>query len=147
MSPLYYGNEECKLIADKTIFDYADTLQLRVPTSCGRSGECHECVVEINRGMSALSKSTESEHFLRDNYRLACQAQVVDADATIEFALLRRQPKILSHSVHRKVKLDPLTVRRGDGVYFLDERIDDYRGKIYGLAVDVGTTTIVFNHF
>ena len=145
MSPLYYENEECKLIADKTIFEYADTLQVRVPTSCGRSGECHECVVEINRGMSALSKSTESEHFLRDNYRLACQAKVVDTTAHIEFSLLRRQPKILNYSTRRQVSIDPLTVCRRGSVYFSHEYMDDYRGQIHGLAVDVGTTTVVFN--
>ena len=145
MSPLYFGDREIELVAGETIFDYADSLQVRVPTSCRRSGECHECIVEIRRGMEALSPPSPPENFLRDNYRLACQAQVVDADAAIEFALLRRQPKILRHSIRRQVKLDPLTVRRGDGVYFLDERIDDYHGKIYGLAVDVGTTTIVFN--
>ena len=39
------------LTAGKTIFDYADELALRVPTSCGRTGDCHECIVEIKRGM------------------------------------------------------------------------------------------------
>lgn len=145
MSPLYYGNEECKLIANKTIFDYADTLQVRVPTSCGRSGECHECVVEINRGMEALSESTESETFLRDNYRLACQTKVLDPNAHIEFSLLRRQPKILNYSTRRQVDIDPLTVCRQGSVYSSNEYLDDYRGQIHGLAVDVGTTTVVFN--
>ncbi len=145
MSPLYYGDRKLKLVDGRTMFDYADNLRVRVPTSCRRSGECHECIVEIRRGMEGLNPRTQPERFLRDDYRLACQAQVVDTGASIEFALLRRQPKILSHSLRRRVKLDPTTVRRGDGVYYQEQRIDDYRGKIYGLAIDLGTTTVVLN--
>ena len=145
MSPLYHGGHELDLAAGKTIFDYADALKVRVPTSCGRSGECHECIIEIRRGMEALSPPSEPEGFLRDNYRLACQATVLDAEAEVEFAVLRRQPRILTDSIKREVKPDPMTVRRGDGVYFGDERLDDYRGAIYGLAIDAGTTTVVLN--
>ena len=145
MSPLYHGGRALDLAAGKTIFDYADTLKVRVPTSCGRSGECHECIVEVRRGMDALSPPTAAEEFLRDNYRLACQATVVDADADVEFAVLRRQPRILTDSIRRSVEPGPLTVRRGDDVYFRDERIDSYRGQIYGLAIDLGTTTVVLN--
>ena len=145
MAPLYHGGRKLDLVAGKTIFDYADSLNVRVPTSCGRSGECHECIVEVRRGMDAVTPPTPPEEFLRDNYRLACQATVLDPEADIEFAVLRRQPRILTHSVRREVPLDPITVRRGDEVYFGDERIDSYRGMIYGLAIDAGTTTVVLN--
>ena len=145
MSPLLHDGRELNLVAGQTIFDYADALKIRVPTSCGRSGECHECIVEIRHGIEALSPPTEPEGFLRDNFRLACQATVLDPGAVVEFAVLRRQPRILTQSIRRNVDLDPMTVRRGDGVFFGDERIDDYRGRIYGLAIDVGTTTVVLN--
>ena len=145
MSPLQYGDRTLELVAGKSIFDYADTLKIRVPTSCGRSGECHECIVEVRRGMEALSPPTAPEGFLRGDYRLACQATVVDPEADLDFAVLRRQPRILTDSVRRKVPLDPMTVRRGDDVYFRDRRIDSYRGKLLGLAMDLGTTTVVLN--
>ena len=145
MSPLYHGTRRLDSATGETIFDYADALKIRVPTSCGRSGECHECIVEIRRGMEALTSPTEAEGFLRGEYRLACQATVADAGIDVEFAVLRRQPRILTHSIRRNVSPDPLTVRRGDGVYFQDDRIDDYRGQVYGLAIDLGTTTVVMN--
>ncbi len=145
MSPIYHGGNKLDLSAGQSMFDYADALKLRVPTSCARSGECHECIVEVQRGMEALSPPTEEEVFLRGNYRLACQATVVDADADIEFKVLRRQPRILTDSVKRDVKLDPLVVRRDDGVFSGDRRIDDYRGQMFGLAIDLGTTTVVLN--
>jgi uncharacterized 2Fe-2S/4Fe-4S cluster protein (DUF4445 family) len=145
VSPLHHDDRQLELVAGQTIFDYADTLRIRVPTSCGRSGECHECIVDVRRGMDALSPPSAPERFLRDSYRLACQATVLDPQGDIEFAVLRRQPRILTESIRRQVRLDPLTVRRGDHVYFQDRRIDSYRGQIYGLAVDAGTTTVVLN--
>ncbi|MDA1347968.1 MAG: ASKHA domain-containing protein [Chloroflexi bacterium] len=145
MAPLYHDGRKLELAVGESIFDYADTLKIRVPTSCARTGKCHECIVDVRRGTEALSGPTEAEKFLRDSYRLACQARVLDAGADIEFAVLRRQPRILTESIKREVELDPLTVRQGDGVFFDGERIDDYRGRIFGLAIDVGTTTVVLN--
>lgn len=143
--PLYYDRETLASVAGKSIFDYADALSVRVPTSCGRTGECHECIVEIRRGMDALTPLADAEGFLRGDYRLACQAHIVDAAADVEFAVLRRQPRILTQSTRRRITPDPLTKRIGDGVFFGDERIDDYREQIYGAAVDVGTTTVALN--
>jgi uncharacterized 2Fe-2S/4Fe-4S cluster protein (DUF4445 family) len=145
VSPLYYGDETLDLVSGKSLFDFADSLDVRVPTSCGRSGECHECIVEVKRGLDALTPPEASEEFLRGNYRLACRALVEDASADIEFAVLRRQPRILTESVSRDVELEPLVNRRGEDIYVGDERVDAYRGQMYGLAIDVGTTTVVLN--
>ena len=140
-----YDGSTLDSLVGKSIFDYADALNVRVPTSCGRTGECHECIVEIKRGMDALSPLTDAEAFLREDYRLACQAAIVDAEVDVEFAVLRRQPRILTRSVRRDIELCPLTRRIDDGVFFRDTRIDDYRGQVYGIAIDVGTTTVALN--
>ena len=145
MSPLHYGDRKLDLVPGRTVFDYADDLQVRVPTSCRRSGECHECIVQIVRGGEALTAATQTEEFLREGYRLACQAQVLDADATIEFALLRRRPRILTQTVRRHAPVEPLTRLQGANVVFDGSTIDTYRGGIYGLAVDLGTTTVALN--
>jgi uncharacterized 2Fe-2S/4Fe-4S cluster protein (DUF4445 family) len=145
MSPLYHAGRELALVPGRTIFDYADALKVRVPTSCGRNGDCHECIVEIRRGMDALSPPADCEHFLSGDYRLACQAGIVEIDAAVEFALLRRQPRILTDSVHRDYHLAPAVTRDGDSVYFNDRRIDRYQGGIFGLAIDIGTTTVAMN--
>ena len=140
-----------ELVAGQSIFDYADALKLRVPTSCGRTGECHECIVEVRRGASALTPLTESEKFLRGNYRLACQALVADPSADIEFSVLRRQPRILTSGTRRDVELRPAYVRGDDGesVVFNGPEgpvtVDTFRRAIYGIAADLGTTTVVLN--
>ena len=145
MSPLYHGGRELELVRGRTVFDYADDLKVRVPTSCGRNGDCHECIVEIRRGMEALSPLTRAEAFLRGNYRLACQSAIVDSDAAVEFAVLRRQPRILTESFRRDYSVGPAATRSGDGVYLDGRRIDRYRGGIFGLAIDIGTTTVAMN--
>jgi uncharacterized 2Fe-2S/4Fe-4S cluster protein (DUF4445 family) len=126
-----------------TLFDRADRFNIRVPTSCNRQGTCHECIVDVTLGMDALEPRTEAESFLRDNYRLACQAVVANHDADIEFAPLSRRPKILINSPAVECEIDPIVTRRDGAVYYDGTRLDDDRGHICGLAIDWGTTTAV----
>ena len=137
-----------QLTPGKTVFDYADDLAVQVPTSCFRTGQCHECIVEIKRGMNSLQPPNESEAFLRDNYRLACQAVVLDIDEDIEFTPLRRTPRILTHTVihdDKILELSPRVTHQDGTVYYNQEPVDRYRGHLYGLAIDIGTTTVVAN--
>ena len=148
--PLIHNQTSLPLEPGKSLFDYADDLAVRVPTSCGRTGECHECIVEVRRGMDALDPLTDSEKFLRENYRLACQATVVDIEADIEFNILRRQPRILTESIATdNIELDPLTAREGDNIIYKGPEgpraIDRYRDRILGIAADIGTTTVAMN--
>ncbi len=151
MSPVFLNSKRLDSKKDDSLFDFADSLSIRVPTSCGRTGECHECIVEVRRGASALTPLTESEKFLRGNYRLACQALVADPSADIEFSVLRRQPRILTSGTRRDVELRPAYVRGDDGenVVFNGPEgpvtVDTFRQAIYGIAADLGTTTVVLN--
>lgn len=151
MSPVFLNSKRLDSKKDDSLFDFADSLSIRVPTSCGRTGECHECIVEVRRGASALTPLTESEKFLRGNYRLACQALVADPSADIEFSVLRRQPRILTSGTRRDVELKPAYVRGDDGenVVFNGPEgpvtVDTFRRAIYGIAADLGTTTVVLN--
>jgi uncharacterized 2Fe-2S/4Fe-4S cluster protein (DUF4445 family) len=143
MGSISYENHKLELVCGKTVFDYADELSVQVPTSCGRTGTCHECIVEINRGMEALSGRNDTEMFLRGNYRLACQSWVENPEIDVHFSLLRRRPQILTVNRPKPLQLDPCVRRQGDQVWLDDDVIDRFRGHVYGLAVDLGTTTIV----
>ena len=146
LSTISHGREARTVSPGKTIFDYADDLAVEVPTSCKRTGRCHECVVEIGQGMAALNPRNEAESFLRDDYRLACQAVIERDDIDIAFSPLRRRPKILTLTGEKTdVEIDPSVTRRGDEVYCEGVAIDAYRGHLYGLAVDLGTTTVVID--
>ena len=127
----------------RTLFDAADMLGYAVATSCGRAGQCHECIVEVHAGHAALAARTEPESFLRADYRLACQAVIVDETAEIAFEPLRREPRILTETrVKPDQALDPLVTRQGDEVLYDGAVVDRYRGRMLGLAVDLGTTTV-----
>ncbi len=149
MSPVYLDSKRLDSKKDDSLFDYADSLSIRVPTSCRRTGECHECIIEVRRGADALTPPTDEEKFLRGNYRLACQALVADPTADIVFSVLRRQPRILTSGTKRDVKLQPAYRRGGENVVFDGPDgpviVDTYRGAIYGIAADLGTTTVVLN--
>jgi ferredoxin len=112
MAIIAHDNQKRDLVSGKTVFDYADDLKVQVPTSCGRAGICHECVVEISQGMEALSPRGEAESFLRDNYRLACQAWIENPDIDIHFSPLRRRPKILVETAQKNMDLAPLILVR-----------------------------------
>ena len=144
MSTISHDGRVQPLELGKTVFDFADDLAVEVPTSCGRNGKCHECVVEITAGMESLSPLSEFESFLRGSYRLACQAVVERVDREIHFKPLRRQPKILTlgqNKIH--LDFDPMVTRQGLDVLYDGKVIGQYRGSIYGLAIDLGTTTVV----
>ncbi|GIS28742.1 MAG: hypothetical protein CM15mP129_09390 [Chloroflexota bacterium] len=47
---IYSDNKKTKSLKGKSLFDFADTLSIRVPTSCRRNGECHECIVNVTQG-------------------------------------------------------------------------------------------------
>ena len=130
-------------VRGRSIFDYADDMNVRVPTSCGRTGHCHECIVEIVRGGTALSPPTEAEGFLAGNFRLACQAVLDRTDEDVGFTIMRRTPRILRPQDHEANATDPVVKHRGDRVFYGDEAIDRYRGRMLGMCLDLGTTTMV----
>lgn len=151
------GAERLGPVAGATLFDYADRAATRVPSSCARSGICHECVVRIDAGLSALSPRAEAERFLQDPFRLACQTEVTDLSAEVAFQPLRRSPRILTggsrtdqnrtdqNRTGRERTIDP---EPGDGSGAARSGAagavrDRFRGRELGLAIDLGTTTVV----
>jgi uncharacterized 2Fe-2S/4Fe-4S cluster protein (DUF4445 family) len=140
------GRAIAQPILGRTLFDDADDLSMAMPASCQRSGRCHECVVEIVAGPEALTPPTDAESFLRPPFRLACQAATASVGVPIEFRPLRRRLRIVmggDAGTAAHVVVDPL-VARSDGMLTYDrEPFDIDRGRILGLAIDLGTTTVV----
>ena len=141
---IYSDNKKTKSLKGKTLFDFADTLNIRVPTSCRRNGECHECIVQVSSGNDNLQAKDQSEEFLTDDYRLACQAKINIDTSDIRFNVLRRQPKILEEFANKKIVLNSKIIIKDKYVFdkknniVLSEKIT----PIYGIAADIGTTTV-----
>jgi uncharacterized 2Fe-2S/4Fe-4S cluster protein (DUF4445 family) len=138
----------------QSLFAAAEQAGVRVPTSCVTQGKCKECVVEVSRGIDLLSPPTEFERHLdarSGRFRLSCQARIVAQNGELECHTMRRgQMRIERRGSHLPVthettSLDPAIARDGDRIVdrISGETIDRCSGPIHGLAVDLGTTTIV----
>jgi uncharacterized 2Fe-2S/4Fe-4S cluster protein (DUF4445 family) len=139
-----HGTDRRPLQTGRTLFDYADEVSVAVPQSCRRSGRCRECVVEVRQGGAALSDRTEPEEYLPEHFRLACQARVDRDDEDVEFAIIRRRIRILEESGEAAFEIDPIVTVDDYAVRYDDIPIDLRRERVLGLAIDVGTTTVVF---
>lgn len=144
MPDVIQGTEHRPLVAGKTLFDYADAVSAAVPASCRRTGRCRECVVEVRQGGDALSTRTEPEAYLRGGFRLACQARIVDTAHDVEFSIIRRRMRILGPTDAPHLRLDPVVTADDLAVRYAGQPIDLRRGHVLGLAIDIGTTTVVF---
>jgi uncharacterized 2Fe-2S/4Fe-4S cluster protein (DUF4445 family) len=132
-----------------SLFDFADQLGIPVPTSCQKQGKCKECMVEIVEGMELVSPRTEHEEHLKDRFRLSCRAHVLPGDGQIRCHTMRRGAmRIERHAYelplsHRTFEPDPAVTRDGDRILIDGKEIDRRAGPLYGIAMDLGTTTIV----
>jgi len=133
----------------ESLFDLAERVSVRVPTSCRKLGKCKECIVEVLDGMQSLSAPTLFERHLSGNFRLSCQSQVLRNDGDVRCHTMRRgQMRIERHSLglplsNAAIPRDPAVTREGDRILLDGVEIDRSTGRIHGLAMDLGTTTIV----
>ena len=136
-----------------TLFDQAESLGIRVPTSCQKNGKCKECVVEITDGMALLSPPAPSEAHLKPPFRLSCQTSFVADTGIVRGHTMRRgQMRIERHALNmpvtrHRLELDPAVTRDGDRILLDGIEIARSRAPIHGLAMDLGTTTIVLRLF
>jgi uncharacterized 2Fe-2S/4Fe-4S cluster protein (DUF4445 family) len=140
--------------AGVSLFDAAGQAGVCVPTSCVTQGKCKECVVEVTSGMELLSEPTEFEKHLdvrASRFRLSCQSRVAADDGEIAYQTMRRgRMRIERTALHlpatqTTTTLDPAVARDGKRIVdtITGEEIDRASGPIHGLAIDLGTTTIV----
>ena len=134
-----------------TLFEAAAQAGVRVPTSCVAQGKCKECIVEVTDGMEMLEPRSSHERHLKGEFRLSCQCRIVGSDGVIQCQTMRRgHMRIERHALNlptsgSTVSLDPAVIRQGSRV------VDRITGKvlgesadaIHGLAMDLGTTTVV----
>ena len=139
--------------AGPTLFEQAEGLGIRVPTSCRTNGKCKECVVEVVEGMDLLSAPTPFEAHLKPPFRLSCQSRVTADHGVVRCHTMRRgRMRIERHAVvgavsNRRLELDPAVTRDGDRILLDGIEIARSSAPIHGLAMDLGTTTIVLRLF
>ncbi|MGB6200691.1 MAG: ASKHA domain-containing protein [Candidatus Acidiferrales bacterium] len=135
--------------AGVSLFDQAEALGIDVPTSCRKQGKCKECMVEIVEGMNALSPLTDPEKHLKGNFRLSCQTYVTAESGVVRCHTMRRGHMRIERQAlglpgsNRTMKFDPAVTRDGDRILIDGVEVERSTGPIHGIAMDLGTTTIV----
>lgn len=150
MSKFIHKKSKIDLEKEKSLFEYADQVRMRIPTSCGRVGDCHECIVEIIEGENNLSEITNEENFLSSPFRLACQAKTIKNEADLSFTPRKRNRKILtSFESENEYKIDNNYKITSQSVIINETEnqkiLINKKSVIYGLSIDVGTTTVALN--
>lgn len=143
------GREGIEIEEGTTLWDHAWRPGIQISSACGGRGECGKCVVRVEKGSESLSERTKAERGfpLAEEERLACQARVISGDRDIYlFIKAAGEYTILTESAEGHVPLVPLICRRGNWVFLRDAQehpLGRYEGELLGLAIDVGTTTLV----
>ena len=140
------GREGLELF-DGTVLEHARKLGIEMASECGGLGKCGRCIIRIEKGKQCLNQKTdlEKKHPLGEGERLACQARVTKPEANI-YVFIKTFGKysILSESMETRVEVEPFVHRKDNRVlHHSGKDLGKYEGKILGLAIDVGTTTLV----
>ncbi len=156
MAAVIFNGERIEAHVGETIFAVADRAaggSREIASSCHRAGSCKECIVQVVRGHEGLSPRSEAEAFLQRQsdgdgqaFRLACQAKIIRADAVVEVETFKRRLEIAVDGAPTTDERDPWIRREGPNV--LDESgrpLASHEGPLYGIAIDVGTTTCVLH--
>jgi uncharacterized 2Fe-2S/4Fe-4S cluster protein (DUF4445 family) len=134
---------------DASLFAHAEQMGVRVPTSCGKQGKCKECLVEVVEGLELLSPRTHEEQHLKDAFRLSCRCHVTGDAGVVRCHTMRRGQMRIEREGRslpgrgQKTSIDPAVTRHGNRVLIDGEEVARTAGPIHGLAMDLGTTTIV----
>ncbi len=146
---LTINGQSTEAASGRSLFEHAEAFDIDVPTSCRKQGKCKECMVEVIEGMDLLSARADPEQHLKGNFRLSCQTFVTAASGHVRCHTMRRgQMQIERHAlglsaIEGQVQLDPAVTRDGDRILIDDVEVDRSAGPIYGIAMDLGTTTVV----
>jgi uncharacterized 2Fe-2S/4Fe-4S cluster protein (DUF4445 family) len=146
---LTINGQSTEAVNGVSLFDHAEKLGVDVPTSCRKQGKCKECMVEIVEGMGLLSNLAGPEKHLKGKFRLSCQTYVTGRAGEVRCHTMRRGTmRIERHALglpvsHRKMQLDPAVTRKGDRILIDGVEVERSTGPIHGIAMDIGTTTVV----
>jgi uncharacterized 2Fe-2S/4Fe-4S cluster protein (DUF4445 family) len=124
---LYVDHREALASPGATLFDCAESIGIQVPTSCVKQGKCRECLLEVEEGGELLSPRTPEEEHLEGRFRLACRTRIV-GDGVVRCHTMRRG----------SMRVVDDATDLPDAEHRLDPRVREG----YGIALDLGTTTV-----
>ncbi len=139
------SREEIQFEKGQCLADILEDNGIELTMSCGGAGICGMCGVRIIEGNLPVTDA-DKRHFgekeLAEGFRLACRAYP-DSDLTIR---VEEDPKadILLAEDGETGTADAAGAQSGLSIEALKEMLRRDRG-IFGVAIDIGTTTIAFS--
>jgi len=155
MSEVRFTDEAVPAVVGESLLEHARRsagASREISATCDGKGICGECVVCVVAGDDALGEPTVEEAAVSGlvddrhggTYRLACRATVVDRSCDIDVVTFRRDLKILTRGSGRhQTALNPRVRRHAGEVLIGATRVEVSGGGLFGVALDLGTTTVV----
>ena len=160
MVQISFKNQNCSICVEEgtTILEAARKANVIVESPYDGMGTCGKCKVWIGADQKdAVTCPEVSGRLTKEEadagYVLACQAKV-KKDLVVEFESTEKQNKtlkILNEGITFKYENEPYIRKEFDGEYtiiyggdeVLGKETGDTTGHLYGLSIDIGTTTVV----
>ena len=160
MIRIYFKEQDITAVVPEgtTILEAARSAGVVVESPCDGIGTCGKCKVKITDRDKKKLVCEESRHRLkeeeiREGYVLSCQTKAYEDIEVItpSTAVQNKSLKILSEGQSFSYEIKNYITKQFDGtktsVYgggdLLGQEDGDTTGQIYGLSVDIGTTTVV----
>jgi uncharacterized 2Fe-2S/4Fe-4S cluster protein (DUF4445 family) len=146
---LHFDHHVCDAPAGASLFQLGTAAGIQVPTSCREQGRCKECVVEVTEGLDRLTPRAPEEQHLRGPFRLSCRTRVQADAGVVRCQTMRRGAMRIEQDAFelplagRPGTLDPAVTRDRGRILLDDEEIERSDGPLHGVALDLGTTTVV----
>ena len=105
--------------------------------------------MEVTEGMELLSPRTTEETHLAPHFRLSCRCKIASDTGIVRCHTMRRgEMRIERHAFElptrtKTWRLDPAVTRDGERILLDGVEIARSTAPIHGLALDLGTTTVV----
>jgi len=101
--------------------------------------------VEVVAGAEWLSPPAPEEEHLKGNFRLSCRTQVVSPEGDVRCHTMRRGQMRIETAGRTigQAELDPAVTRDGERILIDGVEVERSTGPIHGIAMDLGTTTVV----
>jgi uncharacterized 2Fe-2S/4Fe-4S cluster protein (DUF4445 family) len=112
-------------------------------------------MVEVVEGMECLSPPVPEERHLSGNFRLSCRTLIAAEAGEIRCHTMRRGQMRIECQAYglpgriqpSRIQLDPAVTREGGRILIDGEEVERGGGPIHGIAMDLGTTTVVLRLF
>lgn len=139
-------DRKAELVVGRTLLDHIRELGIDINASCGGVGECKQCLVKVSQ-TECLTPLTDAEResIREEGYRLACQAKVMRDDEDLFIVIPERRFTIWATGRRKEVELEPyvkVLPPYRNRVLWQTRDLGVYKDELFGIALDIGTTTL-----